>query len=74
MPTKFKPSEKVYKRGVKASKLKDKHFYIKDVAKEELFKVINESRTKPKQRQKCLNELARRKVQVVWVDPSEVQS
>ena len=37
MPTKFKPSEKVYKRGVKASKLKDKHFYIKDVAKAELF-------------------------------------
>jgi len=74
MPTKFKPSEKVYKRGVKASKLKDKHFYIKNVAKEELFKVINESRTKPKQRQKCLNELARRKVQVVWVNPSEVQS
>jgi hypothetical protein len=36
--------------------------------------VINETRTKPKQRQKCLNELARRKVQVVWVDPSEVQS
>ena len=41
MPTKFKPSEKVYKRGVKASKLKDKHFYIKNVAKEELFKVFN---------------------------------
>jgi len=73
MPTKFKPSEKVYKRGVKASKLKDKHFYIKNVAKEELFKVINESRTKPKQRQKCLNELARRKVEVVWRD-REVQS
>jgi len=73
MPTKFKPSEKVYKRGVKASKLKDKHFYIKDIAKEELFKVINEDRTKPKQRQKCLNELARRKVEVVWVTP-EVQS
>ena len=73
MPTKFKPSEKVYKRGVKASTLKDKHFYIKNVAKEELFKVINESRTKPKQRQKCLNELARRKVEVVWVTP-EVQS
>jgi hypothetical protein len=73
MPTKFKPSEKVYKRGVKASKLKDKHFYIKDIAKEELFKVINEDRTKPKQRQKCLNELARRKVEVVWRD-REVQS
>jgi len=73
MPTKFKPSEKVYKRGVKASKLKDKHFYIKDIAKEELFKVINETRTKPKQRQKCLNELARRKVEVVWRD-REVQS
>lgn len=74
MPTKFKPSEKVYKRGVKSSQLKDKHFYIKNVAKEELFKVINESRTKPKQRQKCLNELARRGIKVEWVVPSEVQS
>jgi hypothetical protein len=72
MPTKFKQSEKVFKRGVKASKLKDKHFYIKDVNKDELFKCINEDRTKPKQRQKCLNELARRGIQINWVEPSEV--
>ena len=68
MPTKFKQSEKVFKRGVTASKLKDKHFYIKDVNKDELFKCINEDRTKPKQRQKCLNELARRGIQINWKD------
>ena len=67
MPAKFKPSEKVFKRGVKASKLKDKHYYLKNTSKEELFAEINKSNVKPKQRQKCLNELARRGIQVQWV-------
>jgi len=67
MPAKFKPSEKVFKRGVKASKLKDKHYYLKNTSKEELFAEINKSSVKPKQRQKCLNELARRGIQVQWV-------
>ena len=67
MPAKFKPSEKVFKRGVKASKLKDKHYYLKNTSKEELFAEINKSNVKPKQRQKCLNELARRGIKVEWV-------
>ena len=67
MPAKFKPSEKVFKRGVKASKLKDKHYYLKNTSKEELFAEINKSNVKPKQRQKCLNELARRSIKVEWV-------
>ena len=66
MPAKFKPSEKIFKRGVKASKLKDRHFYLKSTPKEELFAEINKYNVKPKQRQKCLNELARRGIKVVW--------
>jgi hypothetical protein len=74
MPAKFKASAKKYVRGVPASKLPYEHFYLHTMKKEELFEAINNTRTKPKVRQKCLNELAKRKVQVVWVDPSEVQS
>jgi len=74
MPAKFKASAKKYIRGVPASKLPMEHFYLKTMSKEALFEAINNTRTKPKVRQKCLNELARRKVQVVWVNPEEVQS
>ena len=66
MPAKFKPSEKIYKRGVPAKQLKDRHFYLKDTPKEELFAEINKHNVKPKQRQKSLNELVRRGVKVVW--------
>ena len=58
MPAKFKPSEKVYKRGVPSSQLPVRHYYLKNTPKEELFAEINKSNVKPKQRQKCLNELA----------------
>lgn len=72
MPAKFKPSAKVYKRGVPASKLPMQHFYLKQTPKEELFAYINNgSRAKPKIRQKCLNELVRRGIKIEWV---EVQS
>tara|TARA_E500000178_G_scaffold176126_1_gene174991 strand:+ start:732 stop:1040 length:309 start_codon:yes stop_codon:yes gene_type:complete len=67
MPAKFKPSQKVYKRGVPAANLPVQHFYLKNTPKEELFAEINKSSVKPKQRQKCLNELARRGIQVQWV-------
>ena len=70
MPAKFKPSEKVFKRGVKASKLKDRHFYLKQTPKAELFAEINKHNVKPKQRQKCLNELARRGIKIVWEAPN----
>jgi len=66
MPAKFKPSEKVYKRGVPSSQLPVRHYYLKNTPKEELFAEINKSNVKPKQRQKCLNELARRGIKVVW--------
>ena len=43
MPAKFKPSQKVYKRGVPASKLPTQHFYLKNTPKDELFAEINKS-------------------------------
>jgi len=73
MPAKFKPSQKIYKRGVPASKLPTQHFYLKNTPKDELFAEINKYGVKPKQRQKCLNELARRGIKVQWVKPEEVQ-
>ncbi len=66
MPAKFKKSHKEYKRGVPAAKQQMKHYYLKSTPKQELFDYINSSNAKPKIRQKCLNELTRRGVNVVW--------
>lgn len=71
MPAKFKPSEKVYKRGVPASQLPTRHYYIKNTPKQELFDYINKPSGKPKIKQKCMNELVRRGIKVVWVSPEE---
>lgn len=73
MPAKFKASAKKYIRGVPASKLPMEHFYLHTMKKEELFEAINSSRTKPKVRVKCINELQRRGIKIEWVSP-EVQS
>ena len=72
MPAKFKPSEKVYKRGVPTSQLPVRHYYLKSTPKEELFAEINKYGVKPKQRQKCLNELARRGIKIQWVSKESV--
>ena len=73
MPVKFKESERVFPRGVRGQKMntsspvkKWKHFYMKETPVVELLRTINGDYTKPKQRQKCLNELARRKMRVLW--------
>ena len=73
MPAKFKESERVYPRGPRGQRMnthtpvkKWNHFYLHKTPVEELLKCINGEYTKPKQRQKCLNELARRKVKVVY--------
>jgi len=69
MPTKLQPSQMVKDRNT--GKLKTTHFYIKQTPKCELFKYINNKSGKPKIKQKCMNELARRKIDIVWVDPKE---
>ena len=75
MATKFKPSERVYKRGVPTKHLPWRHFYIKNTPKQELIDYINSDRGKPKIKQKCRNELVRRGIQLVWVleDGTQIQ-
>ena len=74
MPAKFKESERIIPRGARGQKMnthspvkKWHHFYLKQTPVAELLKCINGEYTKPKQRQKCLNELARRGVKLRWV-------
>lgn len=66
MPMKFKPSQTVRDRNT--GKNVTQHFYMRNTSKEELFEYINSSNGKPKVKQKCLNELQKRGVQVVWKD------
>lgn len=74
MPSKFKESERVYRKDARGRRMSTdsqkckeyKHFYLKQTPKEELFTAINSPRTKPKHRVKFLNELTRRGIKVVW--------
>jgi hypothetical protein len=66
MPVKFKPDQKTYNR--QTGKTTIERFYIRNVEKQELFDTINNKNTKPKLRQKCINELTRRGVQIEWVN------
>jgi len=77
MPAKFKSSDQVINRvrGQKmstASPVKRyKHYYLKQTPKAELFTEINSPRTKPKNRQKFLNELVRRGVKIDFFTQAE---
>jgi len=62
MPVKFKPSQTTMVKG--QGKVTN-HFYIKNTPKEELIDYINKGQ-KPKVKQKCLNELTRRGIEIVW--------
>ena len=68
MPIKFKPTQKTLVRGTKS--LKVEHFYIKNTPKQELIDYINNGQ-KPKIKQKCMNELTRRGIEIIWKTPSE---
>ena len=79
MPAKFKPSERIVNRArgqrmntASAKNKRFKHYYLKCTSKEELFDAINSSRTKPKHKQKYLNELVRRGVKIVWNDKESI--
>ncbi len=76
MPAKFKPSERVYKRnqrGVRMSTDNEikryKHYYIKQTPLAELMETINSDRSKPKQKQKCRNEVVKRGYNLVYKMP-----
>ena len=69
MPVKFKKSAKTVARGTKI--VTTEHFYMKSMSKKALFEALNDPRTKPKQKQKCQNELVRRGINIVWGAPNE---
>jgi len=62
MPLKFKPSQNTM---VKGQGKVTQNFYIKNTPKEELIDYLNNGQ-KPKIKQKCLNELTRRGIEIVW--------
>jgi hypothetical protein len=66
MPIKLKPSVKKVDRNTK--KVTIEHSYVKQTPKEELFELLNKSVTSNKVKQKIRNELARRGIQIVYVD------
>ena len=68
MPIKFLPSQKTVARGTKT--VVTQNFYIKNTSKEELIEYINKGQ-KPKIKQKCMNELTRRGIEIVWKTPSK---
>ena len=64
MPAKFKPTEKTL--DTRTKQYTTTHFYLKQTPVEELLKAVNGEYTKPKQKQKCLNEITRRGLKVIW--------
>ena len=68
MPTKFKQSQAI--RDRQTGKITTQHFWIKNIKQEELFEYINSDNGKPKIKQKCRNELARRGIKIVRVAKS----
>jgi len=67
MPTKFKPSQTTL---VKGQGKVTQNYYIKNTPKEELIDYINKGQ-KPKIKVKCIRELDRRGIKLVWKTPSE---
>ena len=67
MPTKFSPSHTTF---IKGKGKVTSHSYIKQISKEELIKYLNDGQ-KPKIKQKCSNELARRGIDIVWKTQAE---
>lgn len=65
MPVKFKPSQTTL---VKGKGRVTNHYYIKNTPKQELIDYINKGQ-KPKIKQKCLNELTRRGIEIIWKTP-----
>ena len=73
MPAKFKNSERAHNRDGFGRAIKQTsgpkryvHHYLKCQSEQTLFDAINSDRTKPKHRQKSVNELVRRGVKIVW--------
>ena len=66
MPTKFKPDSFEYIGARGSRKQVIVKNYIKQTPKQELIDYINNDSGKPKIKQKCVNELTRRGIKLVW--------
>lgn len=67
MPVKFGPSAKKFVKG-KKNNFEYDHDYIKLKTKQELIDYLNNGQ-KPKVKRKCIVELDRRGVKLVWKTP-----
>lgn len=70
MPIKFKQSVKARDRTT--GKMSIQHYYMKCMSQPELFKELNNQKTKPKLKQKIRNEIVRRGVSIEWVPKEAV--
>tara|TARA_B100001559_G_C16429722_1_gene589225 strand:- start:323 stop:541 length:219 start_codon:yes stop_codon:yes gene_type:complete len=68
MPTKYKESAVRVDRQTK--KVSVEHFYVKQISKDEAFKMLNDNNVKPKVKRKLRNELIRRGIKIVYVTPN----
>lgn len=69
MPMKFKPDAVQYSRATGKNTVTK--YYMKTTPKQELIDYINSSNAKRKVKQKCVNELTRRGVKIVWVPKND---
>lgn len=72
MPTKFKPDSFEYVGARGSRKQVIVKNYIKQTPKQELIDYINSDSSKPKIKQKCVNELTRRGVKLVWTSTESI--
>ena len=68
MPTKYGKTQKRVDRQTK--KVSVEHFYVKQISKDEAFKMLNDNNVKPKVKRKLRNELIRRGIKIVYVTPN----
>ena len=73
MPTKFKKDGLEWSGGYGSKTSVVKRYFIKNTPKQELLDYINNDNGKPKIKQKCRNELTRRGVRLVMVDPAKIK-
>jgi hypothetical protein len=78
MPTKYKKDGFEYTGGGgvgfgRSREAIAKKYYISHLSKSDLFEMINSGRTKPKLKQKCRNELQKRGVKIIKIDPTKLR-
>ena len=72
MPTKFKKDGLEWSGSSMNKKSREKRYFIKNTSQQELIDYINNTYGQDKIKQKCRNELTRRGVKLVKVDPAKI--